>query len=266
VNSVELSSYLTRIGFASSAAFETPAPSLDLLIQLQRAHRSRIPFENLDLHFGRSIDLAPNAIYQKLVVNKRGGYCFEQNSLLLNALTALGFAARPALGRVWLGSPADTPPRTHALNIVKIDGAEWLADAGFGHGDVPVMRLTEQPKTTADGTEYQLQRDSAHGWMLLRNGLPQYSFTPDPIWPADLIQANHYTSTFPSSRFIKNIIVSINSADGFASLFNDKVTIAGQSQTLAKRREYQDVLAGCFGLTFSEDDWSRLNLPFLIGL
>jgi N-hydroxyarylamine O-acetyltransferase len=264
VNSVELSAYLARIGIAAPKS--TP-PTIDLLIQIQRAHRSSIPFENLDLHLGKAIDLAPNAIFEKIVVNKRGGYCFEQNSLLLDALTGLGFDGRPALGRVWLsassGSPAETPPRTHAINIIRIEGADWLADAGFGHGDAPVMRLTEQSIATADGAEYQLRQDRDYGWMMLRNGQRQYSFTLDPIWPTDLIQANHFTSTFCSSRFINNIIVSINSADGFANLFNDKLTISGKSQTLVDRSEYRRILHRYFGLTFSENEWSRLKLPFL---
>ena len=264
MNSVELSFYLTRIGIASPS--KIPRPTIDFLVQIQRAHRRCIPFENLDIHLGKSIDLAPKTIFEKLVVNQRGGYCFEQNTLFLNALTSLGFAGRPALGRVWLGacsvSPTEIPPRTHAINLVKIDGAEWLADAGFGSGDAPVMRLMEQRIVTTDGIEYQLQRDPEHGWMMLRNGSRQYSFTLDTIWPTDLVQANHYTSTFPASRFIKNIIVSIEGNEGFVSIFNDKLTISGKSQSLVDRGEYRRALRTYFGLTLSETDWSGLKLPF----
>jgi N-hydroxyarylamine O-acetyltransferase len=265
MNSVELSSYLARIGIDSS--LPSSAPSVDLLIELQRAHRSYIPFENLDIHMGRSISLVQKAIFDKIVIDKRGGYCFEQNILFLDALTSLGFVGRPALGRVWLGasavSPTEIPPRTHAINLVKIDGAEWLADAGFGHGAAPVMRLMEQRVVAANGSEYRLQQDQDYGWMLQCNGMRQYSFTLDSIWPNDLIQANHYTSTFSTSRFINNVIVSISGNDGFVSIFNERFTIFNKSQSLMDRHEYRRVLHRYFGLTLSEDDWSRLRLPFL---
>jgi N-hydroxyarylamine O-acetyltransferase len=265
MNSAELSTYLTRIG-ADSASSAGAAPTIDLLTRIQRAHRSSIPFENLDLHLGKSISLERGAIFEKLVTNKRGEYCFEQNILFLDALTSLGFAGRPALGRVWSAaasaSPAETPPRTHAVNIVEIDGADWLADAGFGSGDAPVMRLAEHRIATADGTEYRLQPDRDHGWMLLCNGSIQYSFTLDPIWPFDFIQANHYTSTFPDSRFIRNVIVSIIGREGFMSLFNDKFTISGKSRILSNRSEYRHVLREYFRLTLPDDDQSRLRLPF----
>ena len=69
-------------------------------------------------------------MFDKLVTAKRGGYCFEQNRLLLDALHALGFTARPLLARVWLGAPR-TPPRTHTLILVTIDSADWIADRGL---------------------------------------------------------------------------------------------------------------------------------------
>lgn len=267
MNSSELASYLTRIGVGASWVSEAPSPTVDLLVQIQRAHRRHIPFENLDIHLGKSIELTPKALFEKLVVNKRGGYCFEQNALFLDALTSLGFVVRPALARVWLGassgSPTEIPPRTHAINLVQVDGVEWLADAGFGHGDVPVMRLAEQRVVAGNGAEYQLQKDKDYGWMLLCNGMRRYSFTSELIWPVDSVQANHFASTFPASRFVNNIIVSIDGADGFTSLTNDKLTAGGESRLLVDRAEYRRSLHSYFGLSFSEEDWARLRLPFL---
>jgi N-hydroxyarylamine O-acetyltransferase len=123
----DLSAYLERITLKTA-----PTADIDGLAQIQRAHRLTIPFENLDVKLGRGISLDPVHVFDKLVTRRRGGYCFEQNSLFLRALHAIGFEARPLLARVWMMAPDGVPPRTHTLNLVRIDGKDWIADAGFG--------------------------------------------------------------------------------------------------------------------------------------
>ena len=96
--SFDLDAYLVRVAMPAR-------PTLDPvgLQRLQQAHRMAIPFECLDVRLGRPIAIDSAAVFAKLVVAGRGGYCFEQNRLFLDALTALGFVARPLLARVWLG-------------------------------------------------------------------------------------------------------------------------------------------------------------------
>src|SRR6185369_6798280 len=89
--------------------------------------------ENLDVLLGRGINLEPAAVQQKLIHQKRGGYCFEQNSLLLQVLEAVGFAVKPISARVRLQRPRDfIPPRTHLFLRVELEGESWLADVGIG--------------------------------------------------------------------------------------------------------------------------------------
>ena len=93
---------------------------------------STIPFENLDVLIERRIALTPEAIEQKLVGERRGGYCFEQNGLLLEVLDQLGFEARPLSARVRMGKTRDViPARTHLCVRVELDES-WLVDVGFG--------------------------------------------------------------------------------------------------------------------------------------
>ena len=184
----DLDAYRLRIGLKA-----VPDAPVALLTALQRAHRLAIPFENIDVRLGRGISLAPAAIFDKLVTRKRGGYCFEQNGLFLDALAAFGFEARPLLARVWLGTEG-VPPRTHTLNLVTIAGVPWIADAGFGGSYTPPMALAEGEAMSPDGVRHRLTRDADHGWMLARmegtgGWVPQYSFTTDSVWPADLAQA-----------------------------------------------------------------------------
>lgn len=132
---IDLDAYLARLGLGLP-----PLADIDGLTTLQRAHRLAIPFENLDIRLGRGISLDPGHVFEKLVHKRRGGYCFEQNQLFLRALQAIGFDARPLLARVWLVAEG-VPPRTHTLNLVRINGEDWIADAGFGGSYSPPMKL-----------------------------------------------------------------------------------------------------------------------------
>ena len=80
-----LDDYLARVGYHGPRA-----PTLALLSELTAAHTQSIPFENLDVLLGRRIELGIDAVFDKLVRQRRGGYCFEQNGLFLHVLTALG--------------------------------------------------------------------------------------------------------------------------------------------------------------------------------
>ena len=229
----DLDAYLARIALPAR-------PTLDSygLAAMQRAHRLAIPFENLDIPLGRAIRIDSDSVFAKLVTAKRGGYCFEQNRLFRDALAALDFTVRPLLARVWLGRAADDgtpPPLTHTLNLVNLDGQDWIADAGFGGGYAPPMPLRDGAEVDGpDGARHRLLRGDdgvgGDGWMMERLGEPadprggatgwerQYGFTTAPVDEADLIAANIYTSTTPGTRFTTLKLVSLALPTGFASL------------------------------------------------
>jgi N-hydroxyarylamine O-acetyltransferase len=239
---MNLDAYLRRIGLT-----EAPSTDAEGLATVQRAHRRAIPFENLDIPLGRGISLDQDALFAKLVTARRGGYCFEQNGLFLAALQALGFEARPLLARVWLFAEG-VPPKTHTLSLVTIDGEAWIADAGFGGSDVPPMRLRDGEDSEAGGAFHALSRDAEHGWMLLRNGERQYSFTEEQVYPADLALANHWVATHPDSRFVQRRIVSMVREDGLDTL----------SPEDAEPTAYRAALADRFGIALTDEAVARL--------
>ena len=138
---LDLDAYLGRIG-------ERPplAPALEGLAALHRAHCAAVPFENLDILLGRPIDLDLPALEAKLVRARRGGYCFEQNTLFKAALEALGFPVIALAARVRAGTTG-VRPRTHMLLRVDLAEGTFLADVGFG-GDGLL-----HPIPLAEGTE-----------------------------------------------------------------------------------------------------------------
>src|SRR5215470_2919639 len=122
----DLDAYLARTGYAGELA-----PTRATLDALHLAHATRIPFENLDILLGRPIRLDLASLQAKLVRDRRGGYCFEQNRLFASVLESLGFTVTTLAARVRFGTPA-VLPRTHMLVQVDVDGVRLLADVGFG--------------------------------------------------------------------------------------------------------------------------------------
>lgn len=269
----DLDDYLARIGLPARVT-----PDAEGLGRLQREHRLSIPFENLDVRLGRGIAIDGASVFAKLVTGKRGGYCFEQNRLFMDALTALGFTVRPLLARVWLGAE-QAPPLTHTLSLVTIDGRDWIADAGFGGSYAPVMALVDGWQAEApDGASFKLERDPEHGWMLSRRGDPgstdgrgtgegwqrQYSFHEAEVFDADLALSNHWTATAPESRFTQRTIASIVLPHGLAGLTDRRYhRRAGDNSSVAEitdPRVYRMRMSLMFGIDLTPEEVAALEL------
>lgn len=205
-NELDLEAYLRRIGLEAA-----PAPDLAGLKALHCAHATSIPFENLDIQMGLPIRLDLVSLQAKLVQRRRGGYCFEHNTLFLAVLRASGFEVIPCEARVRLGA-MEVLPRTHMLLLVTLAGAHWLCDVGFGGEGLlhPVPmdgEAHDQYQSTCrvveEGRLRVLQSFHHGAWEDL------YAFQPDPRYPVDFEMANHYTSTHPESRFLKTLTAQL---------------------------------------------------------
>ena len=256
---MDLDAYFARIGYAGPRV-----PTLPVLRDVLAAHVCSIPFENLDVLLGRGISLDEAAVEGKLVHGRRGGYCFEQNTLLLRALTALGFAATPLSARVRLNQPREfTPPRTHLFVRVDLDGLPWLADVGVGgYSPATPLRLdlvdAEQPTpheprriAREDGRphpRYFHQAKLGEAWADV------YEFTLEEMPAVDRELANWWVSTHATSHFRHNVLVALARPDGTRyGLFNREFTHRRGAEVL-ERFEVADadhllaVLAERFGL------------------
>lgn len=247
--------YFDRIGYAGPHE-----PTRAVLGDILFRHVRTIPFENLDVLLGRPIRTEVDAVMRKLVHEGRGGYCFEQNHLLLHALRALGFDAIPLIGRVRWQVPAGlTTGLTHMLVRVAIDGREWLADAGMGS-----LSLTA-PLEMVEGLEQETPHDRRR---LVRRGdhlLQQVWFAgewqdvnlfrSEPAAPTDLEIGNWYSHTHPQAHFRNNLMVARATADGRCTLLNRELTLRQRDGRTEKRQiatadELLDVLAEHFDLRF----------------
>jgi len=255
---VDLDAYCTRIGYTGrrEATFET-------LRALQALHAATIPYEAIDVQLDRGVDLSPAAVDAKLIDGRRGGYCFEQNSLFLRALVAFGFSAEGLMGRARWMRPVDAPslPRTHMALRVTIDGEPWLADVGFG-GCIPTAPLrlaTEAPQPTPH--EAFRVRPSGHALTIevQRGGewLVLYELFPEPQLPVDYELANWYTATHPNSLFRQGLMVSRVTPEARYGLLNNRLTVRRADGAVEQREldadQLEKALADIFGLPVTPD-------------
>ena len=154
---VNLNAYFERIGFAGSIA-----PTLATLELLHALHPAAIPFENLDPVMGRPVLLDQASLEQKMLHKGRGGYCFEQNTLLLNVLRELDYPVRSYVARMlWGHGEGGASMVSHMVLVVDIAGTSYLCDVGCS-----IFRLTA-PLKLRDGVEQQVGADL---YRLIREG------------------------------------------------------------------------------------------------
>jgi N-hydroxyarylamine O-acetyltransferase len=258
----DLDAYMARIGLHGR-------PSL---AEVHRAQLTSIPFENLDPRRGTSISLALEDLERKLVVELRGGYCFEQNLLLKAALEALGAKVDLFLARVRIGARGATRPRSHLVLRVHADDAVWHADVGFGLGGL-LEPLPFGPgaahdqsgwrfRVIEDGQELVLQTAEGEEWVDL------YGFVPQPVPFVDVETSNWWASTNPRSPFVTGLIAGIQREDGARISLSDWNGLALTEQTPTERtftpvpaESVPGLLAERFALTgFSWGADGRLEL------
>lgn len=143
---IDAASYLERLGLADGNA------DLKFLKSLHRAHLLNIPFENLDIHYGKKIILSIHRIFDKIIYRKRGGICYELNALFYHLLNELGYNAFLASAKVFKEEGILTPEYDHMIILVTLKNETYLVDVGFGALFSEPKRISNQPQL--DYTEY----------------------------------------------------------------------------------------------------------------
>jgi N-hydroxyarylamine O-acetyltransferase len=249
---VDLDAYLRRIRYAKA-----PEPTVEVLTALHEAHVGAIPFENLDVLLGRPIALDLVSLQAKMIAGRRGGYCFEHNTLFRAVLEHVGFRVTSLAARVRSGA-SEVRPRTHMLLRVDLPGGPFLADVGFGgEGPVHPLPLAAGRHLGEDGSGHGLRRED-DWWALEGNDtgdwIDLYAFTLEPHHPVDFEMANHFTSTYPTSHFRRNLTAQRSWPGGRAILRNRDFVIrtgpSARSETIRDPDHLLEILDQHFGLAF----------------
>lgn len=221
---MDLNAYFARIGYTGPRE-ATHA----VLCDLAARHPHAISFENIAVAAGLVPDITVSAIAAKLVDGRRGGYCYEQNTLLQAVLTELGFTVRSLGARVRYQLPADfVMSRGHMVLQVDLAEGPFLVDVGFG-GLTPTapipMRRDRAQATSHEAMrfvpvedDYRLQAQFGDTWVDV------YQFDLSRQLPADWEAQNWFTATRPGGLFATNVIATRPVPGGRWSLFNQTLT------------------------------------------
>lgn len=243
---MNVSRYLARIGFT-----ENPCVDATTLRALHRAHLLTIPYENLDIHLGRELVLDEAHIFEKLVIERRGGWCFEMNGLLAWALRDLGFDVRLLGGAVNRALVGERAERNHLVLLVQLE-QPYLVDVGFGNGFLEPLPLVEG-EYEQDGFVYKLRRGEER-WQFENhaNGGPGFDFTLAPHALSDFAEQCHELQTSPDSGFVRLTVCHRRTPDGVVSLRGAvlaRVTANGETtSTITSAEEYAQTLRTEFDL------------------
>jgi N-hydroxyarylamine O-acetyltransferase len=252
----ELDEYLERIGYAGPRS-----ASLDTFEAIHLAHAQTIPFENLNPLLGWPVRLDARALQQKLVRERRGGYCFEHNMLFSHALQALGFHVTGLAARVLWNQPAGAvTPRGHMLLLVDLDDRAYIADVGFGAQTLTrplrlqqgiVQATPHEPfRLVRSGSDFVMQTFIREEWRTLYRFDLQEQFLPD------YEVSNWYLSTHPDSHFVRGLTVARPEATRRYALRDTELTVHHLSGETERRR-----LASTADLRATLEDLFLLALP-----
>lgn len=229
-----LAEYFRRVSYTGPAE-----PTTDVLAAVVAAHNRSIPFENLDPVMGIPvIDLTAEALFDKLVRRRRGGYCFEQNGVMAEVLTRMGFGVDVLGGRViWMREDNELPAQTHQVLAVTVPGEDgrYLVDVGFGGQTLSSPIRFEID--TVQQTRHEPYRIREHGdGLVLETEIrgkwePLYLFSTAAFPMIDRQVGSWYVSTYPGSHFVYGLTVALVTDDARWNLRGRNLAIHGRGAT-----------------------------------
>jgi N-hydroxyarylamine O-acetyltransferase len=257
---MEINAYLKRINFKKPVNTDTQT-----LYGLHRAHMLAVPFENLDIGLKRTIRITEQALYEKIVINNRGGFCYELNGLFAWLLKQIGFNVTYLNARVFnhngdLGIDFD-----HLALLVQIPGNSdrWLADVGFGDSFISPLSFEESGEQIQRLRAFRIEQlpDGYVGWQRNYNGDWERLYFFDiqaHNFPEEYESACHYHQTSPKSSFTMSSIISRATEDGRVSLEDGRLILTKNGQrikrSLNSQDEYNVLLKEYFGITLYEEN------------
>lgn len=245
---MELAAYLDRIGYQGPRRAD-----LETLKGVHRAHALAVPYENLDVQLGRPVSIDAGHCFDKVVRQRRGGWCYEQNGTLGWALEELGFKPVRFCGGGDDGAGGRTVGN-HLVLRVELDGETWIADVGCGDGPLEPYRLREGPFGDRH-YEYRLER-MADGWWRVHNhrlGIIPYTDIHPGLTDEGLLRERcDWLQREAESVFVLNAVVLGQGADGQASV-RGRLLLKNDNRGRSKRliedaADYVAVLKNEFGL------------------
>lgn len=254
---IDIDAYLARIGYAGPRQ-----PTSETLRALQRAHLFAVPFENLDINpQGTALDLSIDALFDKVVRRRRGGFCYELNGLFAELLVALGYDVTRVSARVARPDGDFGPEFDHLALIVRTETL-LLADVGFGDSSLEPLDLGRTgPQPPMDGGRAFRVDDVGDGEWLMRepaddgNWRDGFRFRLTPRELVDFTSQCRWFETAPESHFRTSRVCSLATHDGRVTLRDNQLIVATNGQRTITPIENDEQWAAAL------ERWFAIRLP-----
>lgn len=247
--------YLTRIGYS-----EPIKRDVQTLRGLHSAHMQSVPFENLDIGQQRPIRLNEEALWEKIILQKRGGFCYELNGMFAWLLQQLGFGVTYLNARVFNRQGKPGIDFDHLALLVQIPGQarRWLVDVGFGDSFNEPLNFEERDEQPQGLRSYRIEQ-LPEGYVVWQRNYAgvwerQYLFDLQPRrFPDDYESACLYHQASPNSSFTRGNIISRVTPEGRVSLEDGRLILTQNGRRterlLENQDEYRSLLKQYFDVT-----------------
>lgn len=211
-------SYLNRLDIEKTDL----AVNLETLKFLQRRHLLTIPFENLDIHWKSPILLDNQRFYDKIVGEKRGGFCYELNGLFCELLNEIGFENKIISARVSDGKSGFSREYDHLAILTKIGADEYLVDVGFGNFTAEPLKFVLDVEQTDDCGVFMIRKHDENYYEVVKKDADEwrseYIFNPVNRDLQEFAEMCGFHQTSPESHFTRGKVCSLLTIDGRKTL------------------------------------------------
>lgn len=253
--------------YLAAMGLERADPSLELLTDMVQRHVSQFAFSSVNPRLGEAMPLDLPSLHDRLVVRRRGGYCFENNGLFFEVLEELGFSPRLQMCRVVLGRDIH-PGLTHRVSRVVLEGREYVVDVGFGplgpRNPVAVDSGEASDEPVPGGYRVQDTGPSVHELQHVVDGkwFTLYRFDDMTYGHSDVEVGHFYSHRHPDAVFMNNLVVSRLLDGEVRSLRNRDYWVIRDSETTSERINNAErlhvLLTQELGVQVTADECDRL--------
>lgn len=247
-----------------------PSRDINFLNALQRAHIAKYSFNSLSVVLSEEMNIDAHSVFEKIVTEQRGGYCFEHNKLVFDVLTDLGFQTRILIGRVIYNDFEKEAARTHRMTLVTLNDEDYIVDCGFGHdGAWNPVKLTEQSQHQGDDCYRIIKQGNDYHYQTIKEGafFTLYTFDLNTYTETDCLLGHFYSHKHPDAGFVNNLVACRKYNGKIQSLRNHQLyTITHKHTEITKVSssiQLQNILKNEYVLSINDQQASRLFEQFL---
>jgi N-hydroxyarylamine O-acetyltransferase len=233
--------------------------NLENLNSLIEKHTQLLAFSSINVLLGKELSLKNHSLFERVITQESGGYCFEHNKIFNIVLKELGFEVKMSMARVVLGAGLKNA-RTHRINIVTIESQDYLVDVGFGSlGPIGAILIESDFNTSLGLGSYKVikHNNEFHLRLIKKNESPiiLYTFDTARYTEKDCEQGHFYSHKHPEAIFVNNLVVSKISKDKIIHIINREFITQTSERIenveVINQKHLNSILSDEFGITLS---------------